>query len=30
MRDFAGVKRMLEVLCAIEQSAAEGRRISLA
>ena len=30
MRDFHDVKRMLEVLCAIERSAAEGRRIALA
>ena len=30
MRDFRDVKRMLEVLCAIERSAEEGRRIELA
>ena len=30
MRDFHDVKRMLEVLCAVERSAAEGRRIALA
>jgi predicted dehydrogenase len=29
MRDFHDVKRMLEVLCAIERSAVEGRRIAL-
>jgi len=30
MRDFHDVKRMLKVLCAIERSAIEGRRITLA
>jgi predicted dehydrogenase len=29
IRDFHDVKRMLEVLCAVERSAAEGRRIAL-
>jgi predicted dehydrogenase len=30
MRDMQDVKRLLEVLCAVEQSAIEGRRIALA
>jgi predicted dehydrogenase len=30
MRDMKDVKRLLEVLCAVERSAVEGRRIALA